>query len=121
MNKIIFIILIILVNITNLYANNVKLTLLYVQMQHCPWCHKMNKEVFDNPEMTKKLEQMYTIVKLKKGDPQIPTYLHPKFFPTTYILSKDKKKLIDELPGYMKATQFTEYLHDLYEIETKNP
>ncbi len=121
MKKIIFLAFMISISIINLYAQNSKLTLIYIEMEHCPWCHKMDREVFDNNEIVKNLQQMYNIIKLKKGSKELPEFLHPRFYPTTYILSEDNKKLIDELPGYMKVTDFTEYLHDLYEIETKAP
>jgi len=98
-------------------ANGDKLQLLYMQMKHCPWCHKMNEEIFDNPEIVSKLRMMYTIRKKYRGDKELPAFVQPRFYPTTYILSADGKKLLDELPGYMEPQHFLEYLTELYELE----
>ncbi len=100
-------------------SNTPKLQLLYMQMQHCPWCHKMNREVFENPAIMQKLQSMYIIKKKNRGDRDLPAFVRPRFYPTTYILSADGKKLLDELPGYMEPKRFADYLSDLYEIETE--
>jgi thioredoxin-related protein len=94
-----------------------KLKLLYVEMKACPWCHRMNSEVFENPKIAQKLKQMYTIEKRLRGDKDLPASVKPKYYPTTYIFSADGKKLLDELPGYMNPDRFLDYLTQLYEME----
>jgi thioredoxin-related protein len=94
-----------------------KLKLLYLEMEHCPWCHRMNEEVFDNRTVADKLKQMYTIEKMLRGEKDLPASLKPKYYPTTYIFSADGKRLLDELPGYMEPKRFLEYLTELYQLE----
>ncbi len=111
--------LLLLFQLSTLFAatNVPKLKLLYMQMQHCPWCHKMNKEIFENPNILQKLQKMYTIEKKFRGDDNLPDFVQPRYYPTTYIISADGK-LLDELPGYMDPERFTDYLYELYELET---
>jgi len=116
--KIFFIFLTLIYFTTTIYAvNNNKLQLIYMQMNHCPWCHKMNKEIFENPQIHAKLAKMYTIIKKYRGDKDLPAFIQPRFYPTTYILSADGKKLLDELPGYMESADFVDYLVELYKLE----
>lgn len=94
-----------------------KMILLYVEMDNCPWCKKMNREVFDDSSNLNELQKLYEIKKVKKGSIYIPTFITTKYYPTTYILSSDGKKVIDELPGYMKAEDYLDYLKTLDEVE----
>jgi thioredoxin-related protein len=77
----------------------------------------MDKDVFDNRTNLERLEKLYTIKRLTKESEEIPTYIKPKYYPSTYILSSDGEKVIDELPGYMKAEDYIEYLEILVEVE----
>ena len=94
-----------------------KMILLYVEMDNCPWCKKMNREVFDDSSNLNELQKLYEIKKVKKGSSDIPSFIKTKYYPTTYILSSDGKKVIDELPGYMKAEDYLDYLKTLDEVE----
>jgi thioredoxin-related protein len=94
-----------------------KMLLIYVEMKNCPWCMKMDREVFDNSDNLQRLEKSYFVKRLTKESAEIPTYIKPKYFPSTYILSSDGEKIIDELPGYMKAGDYLDYLKTLYEVE----
>ena len=108
------------VTTTQLYAaSEPKLQLLYVEMAHCPWCHRMEEEIFKNPKWRTEIQKHYTIRKIEKSEEALPLDLKPRFFPTTYILSADDTKLLDELPGYMEPDRFLDYLTELYELETK--
>ena len=97
--------------------NSPKLQLLFMEMEHCPWCHKMNEEIFDNPKIRKKLDTMYIISKKLRDAENLPEFVKPRYYPTTYIISPEGK-LLDELPGYMEQTRFLDYLTELYELET---
>jgi len=96
-----------------------KLILVYVEMEHCQWCHKMNRETLDNPTYLTQLQKEYHIAKIVKESGDIPLFLHPQYYPTTYILSSDGKQILDELPGYMQSTRYLSYLHQLFEVETQ--
>ncbi len=96
-----------------------KMILIYVEMKNCPWCIKMDREVFDDNANLEKLEKLYFVKRLTKESKEIPTYIKPKYYPSTYILSSDGEKIIDELPGYMKAEDYIEYLEILVEVENE--
>jgi uncharacterized protein YyaL (SSP411 family) len=88
-----------------------KMVLLNIQMHGCGWCAKMQREVFDNPKVLAKLKKRFKVIVLNRDEDvgKIPSFLHPRYFPTTYILTPDMKKVDDELPGYMSAKQLFYY------------
>lgn len=100
-------------------ADEKKLVLVYIEMEFCPWCHKMNLETLENKEALKELKKEYLIAKIEKESGDVPLFLHPKYYPTSYILSSDGSKVIDELPGYMPKKRFLSYLKFLYELENE--
>ena len=127
MKKIVSIILITIFTL-NIYAikneppidQKEKMIILFVKAKNCQWCNKMDKESFKNRESLDKITKLYRVKKVIKGDQLLPSFIHPKYYPTTYILSSDSKKLIDELPGYMKNIDFISYIEELYDIETNS-
>jgi thioredoxin-related protein len=92
-----------------------KMILLYVEMDYCPWCQRMDKEVFENSKNFDYLQKLYTIKRVKRGG--TPAFVKAKYYPTTFILSSDGKEIVDELPGYMKAEDYLDYLNTLVEVE----
>ncbi len=94
-----------------------KMILVFTEMVHCPWCHKMRRETIDEPSALKEIQKYYIITKITRESGDIPLFLHPKYYPTTYILSWDGSRIIEELPGYMPKGHFLEYLEELYEVE----
>jgi len=96
-----------------------KLIIVYIEMEHCGWCKKMDRETIDEPRSLAIIEKQYLLAKIKRESGDIPLFLHPKFFPTTYILSSDGSQVLDELPGYMQNGRFLEYLNDLYDVENQ--
>ncbi|HIP46697.1 MAG TPA: hypothetical protein EYG95_03965 [Campylobacterales bacterium] len=100
-------------------ADDKKLIVVYIEMEYCGWCKKMDRETMDEPHSKATIEKRYHIAKIKKESGNVPLFLHPKFFPTTYILSSDGANVIDELPGYMQNRRFLEYLKELYEVENQ--
>ncbi len=94
-----------------------KLIIVYMEMEHCPWCHKMNRETMDNPKYKAIYEKEYILAKITKESGNVPLFLSPKYYPTTYILSSDGSEVLDELPGYMASERFVDYLQELYDVE----
>jgi len=94
-----------------------KLIIVYMEMEHCPWCHKMNRETMDNPKYKALYEKEYILAKITKESGDVPLFLSPKYYPTTYILSSDGAQVLDELPGYMASERFVDYLQELYDVE----
>ncbi len=97
-----------------------KLKLLFMEMEQCPWCHRMNEEIFENEKIMQKLRRMYSIEKRMRGAAGLPEAVKPRYYPTTYIFSADGKKVLDELPGYMDPKRFVDYLSELYELEKES-
>ena len=112
-----------LLTLTSLFAQanggESKLAMIFVYQDGCGWCEKMEREIFDDPKKMAKIAKHYSFQKLNKTDPALPAFLHPNFFPTTYILSPDRKRVVDELPGYMKPDQFLDYVNELYDVEMR--
>lgn len=94
-----------------------KMVLLYIEMSNCPWCERMDRELFEDSFNLSEMKKMYIVQRLKKESKALPSYIRPKYYPTTYILSSDGSKIVDELPGYMKAEDFLDYIETLYDIE----
>jgi thioredoxin-related protein len=113
--------LLLIVTLLPLFATSIpddkKLILLYVEMEHCPWCHKMDRETIDNPTYLQEIEREYILAKITKESGDMPLFITPKYYPTTYILSSDGSQILDELPGYMQSKRFVQYLQELYEVE----
>jgi len=99
-------------------AEDKKLILVFTEMTYCPWCHKMTRETIDEPEAKNEIEKRYIIAKITRESGDIPLFLHPRYYPTSYILSADGNKIVDELPGYMEKSRFLAYIKDLYDLET---
>ncbi len=94
-----------------------KMIVLFVKTTNCQWCKKMDKESFKNKKSLERITKLYRVKKVIKGDQLLPSFINPKYYPTTYILSSDGKRLIDELPGYMKNRDLVSYLEELYNVE----
>ena len=87
-----------------------KPVLINVQKEGCGWCKRMNKEIFKNKKIIKKIESRYKVIVLNRDFDKIPSILRVHFFPTTFILNDDMTKVEDELLGYQKPSQLLEYL-----------
>lgn len=96
-----------------------KLILLSVTKESCPYCMKMQKEVFDDPKYAQQIAKKYLHVTIHQEDSTLPQALHVKYFPTNLILSPRDLKIIDEFAGYMEPMSFIELLDEVYAQEIK--
>ena len=96
-----------------------KLILLSISSEHCPYCIKMKKNIFDNVAYIQKITQSYVHVTIMNDDPRLLKSLHVKYLPTQYILSPKDLKIIDEFAGYMEPNHFIELLEEVYHQEIK--
>lgn len=96
-----------------------KMIIIYIEMNNCPWCERMDRELIDDTYYRRKIDNLYIFQRLKKESKDLPSFLRPKYYPTTYILSSDGERIVDELPGYMKADEFIDYVETLHDIEQK--
>ena len=90
--------------------------LLNIQKSGCEWCAKMDKEVFENKKVMAKLKKKFKVLVLNKDfdSEEIPNFLNPRYYPTTYVLNENMTKIIDKLPGYISAYDLLNYF-DLLE------
>ncbi|WP_041958327.1 thioredoxin fold domain-containing protein [Sulfurospirillum arsenophilum] len=96
-----------------------KLILLSVEKEGCPYCLKMQKEIFEVPKFNQLIAKKYLHVNIHQEDPTLPKALHVKYFPTNLILSPRDLKIIDEFAGYMEPMSFVELLDEVYAQEVK--
>jgi thioredoxin-related protein len=79
----------------------------------------MEEEVFNDPEVMQQLQKEFYIVKINKESGNYPDFIHPKYFPTTYVFDPVTLKIIDSLAGYREKEKFLKFFHETYEIETQ--
>lgn len=96
-----------------------KLILLSVEKEGCPYCLKMQKEVFGVAKFDQQIDQHYLHVNIHQEDSALPKALHVKYFPTNLVLSPKDLKVIDEFAGYMSPENFIELLDEVYAQEFK--
>ena len=96
-----------------------KLILLTIKKEGCPYCLKMQKEIFEVPQYEEQIAKKYLHVTIYQDDPIFPKILYVKYFPTNLILSPQDLHIIDEFPGYMNPDFFIELLDEIYAYEFK--
>lgn len=96
-----------------------KLILLSVEKEGCPYCLKMQAEIFNVPKYTKRISKKYVHVTFHQEDSSLPKAYHVKYFPTNLILSPRDLHIIDEFAGYMSPDSFIELLDEVYAQEFK--
>ena len=99
--------------------NENKLILLSIEKEGCPYCIKMQKEVFNVPKFNQKIAKKYLHVTIDREDSTLPQALHVKYFPTNLILSPRDLRIIDEFAGYTDPESFIELLDVVYAQEFK--
>ena len=92
--------------------------LITVTKDNCNWCMMMKQNVLLKKDVRALLETKFVVKIINRNNPNlIPAVIKgTNFFPTTYVVSSDKKKLLDELPGYMSANSLLDYF-DLIQTE----
>lgn len=91
-----------------------KLILLSIEKEGCPYCIKMQKDVFDVPKFNQHIAKSYLHVSINGEDPTLPQALHVKYFPTNLIVSPRDLSIIDEFAGYSDPANFIELLDIVY-------
>lgn len=96
-----------------------KLILVNIVTENCPYCKKMEKEIFSNATYRKQIEQKYVFVSIDLYDPSLPQDLRTKYTPANAILSPTRHSIIEGYTGYMDATSFMTVLENAYKAEFK--
>lgn len=96
-----------------------KLILLSVEKEGCPYCLKMQTEIFNVPKYSQYISKTYLHVTMRQENSSLPKAYHVKYFPTNLILSPRDLHIIDEFAGYMRPENFIELLDEVYAQEFK--
>ena len=81
--------------------------MIYVKGEHCPWCKKMEEDIFGDKDMAKVLNQKFVLVKLDKSSKDVETYFPDVYItPTTFFIGYNKKPLY-EIDGFMDDYRFS--------------
>lgn len=99
--------------------NENKLILLSVKSDQCPYCIRMERDIFNQESYKRRIVSKFIYLEMKHNDSKLPAFLHVKYLPTYYILSPNNLNIIDEFAGYMKPDDFLELIEEVYQ-QTKN-
>ena len=104
---------------TDSAQHNNRLLMIMVEKEHCYWCHKMEKEIFSDPRTVAKLRKKFYVVQITVESGNLPQFVHPKYFPTTFVYSPEDLKLIDSLAGYRKKEKFLKFFDTDYDVHSE--
>jgi thioredoxin-related protein len=95
-----------------LQKQNSKIIMLDIGATHCRYCKKMDKNVFDNPKMSKWLNDRFIAVKYDLDNEILPYNINCKMTPTFYFISKDDK-IIKTIPGSWSLEDFKDLIKEI--------
>lgn len=91
-----------------------KLILLNIETQECPYCAKMKKEIFNNPQYRKEIDKKFIFVSVHQNDPSLPADLRVPVVPANAIIVPSTKDIVDAYMGYIEPAKFMTILEDAY-------
>lgn len=91
-----------------------KLILLNIETEECPYCAKMKKEIFNNPQYRKEINKKFVFVSIHQNDPSLPMDLRTPYVPANAIIVPQTKDIVDAYMGYIEPTKFMAILEDAY-------
>lgn len=98
--------------------NEKKLILVEVSSKFCPYCMKMNLELFSNRGKMDILEKKYLVLRFKKGE-SFPDVFSTEYYPTYFFVNPATSQIVDEFPGYMRADDFLEFALEVAKQELR--
>ncbi|HIF34193.1 MAG TPA: thioredoxin family protein [Planctomycetaceae bacterium] len=79
--------------------------LLFLSMDGCYYCKKMERDTYANEEIAKELRESFVPVRVKyRQDPQLVRRYKVQVFPTTVIIYPGTKR-VEKFPGYVGPSQ----------------
>ena len=94
-----------------------KIVMIDTIRNHCHYCEDMQKNVFEDKNMTLFIEKDFIPVRINISNEKLPLGLHVSVTPTFFFISKDEK-IIKEVPGSWNIEDFTYFLNKV-KIEEK--
>jgi hypothetical protein len=98
---------------------NDKLIMIFATEKGCGWCKRMKMETINYKPSLNEIKKKYILAKITKESGNMPHFLKPEFYPTTYILSSDGSKVLDTIIGYQSRKNFLNHISDLYEVASQ--
>ena len=90
-----------------LQEKNSKIIMIDAVRTYCQYCKKISKEVFEDKEMTKWIQERFISVKLNLDFDDMPLDLEVKMTPTFYFIDKNQK-IVKIIPGSWNIEDFKE-------------
>lgn len=90
-----------------LQKQNNKIIMIDVMRTDCHYCSEMEEEVFNDPDMSKWIEERFIPVKLNLDFDELPLNLHVYFTPTFFFVDKNQT-VIKKIPGSWNIQDFKE-------------
>jgi protein disulfide-isomerase len=80
--------------------------LLFVSMNDCKFCDKMEAETFSHPDLARSIRQLFVTAKMMKElDPELVAQLGVRAYPTTLVISPEGE-LIARIEGFADPKKF---------------
>ena len=98
-----------------------KLLLISIEKEQCPYCLKMQQDVFTHHLFKKFIHDKFLYLSILNTDTSLPKPLKAKYFPTTFIVKPDDLTIIDEFAGYMNLENSLELLDEVYLQQKPKP
>jgi len=95
-----------------LQKKNHKIIMIDVMRTECQYCIKMEREVFDDPEMSKWIQQRFIPVKLNLDFDDLPLGLHVYFTPTFFFVDENQK-ILKKIPGSWNIQDFKDLTENI--------
>ena len=89
-----------------------KIIMIDVIRTNCHYCSDMQKEVFDDTEMSKWLEKRFIPVKINLDFDELPLGLSVYFTPTFFFVNT-KEQIVKKIPGSWNIKDFKDLTKDI--------
>jgi len=96
-----------------------KLILLNIESEDCPYCQKMKKEIFNDAQYRKQIDQRFIFVSKNVNDPSLPAVFRVPSVPANAILEPSSKEIVDAYTGYIEPKTFMGILDEAYKAKMK--
>jgi len=89
----------------DLQKENSKIIMIDIVRSHCQYCIKMDKNVFQNKDMSKWIEDRFIPVKINLDEDILPIDVEVRMTPTFYFIDKNQK-VLKKIPGSWNIQDF---------------
>jgi len=88
-----------------------KTVMIFVEGEYCRWCKKLEHRILTSDEIEKRLKN-YVLVKLDREDDEMEKLPEVQGVPTVFFMTP-KKKVLEEIIGYLEVKDFASYIDDV--------